>query len=155
MTLLPPSLPIPLETLREVVENTLPYVRKLGVKLLKAEPGYAELLLPFDMTNTNHIQTLHAGAIYTFAETVGGVALLTTGFLDGTLVVKKGEIHYLKGVREDLYGYGKVTEEKLGEWKAIYEREKKVEMPIEVKMSSSGGTEMARATLYYYMKARS
>lgn len=142
------------ENARLAIEEALPYVRKLGVKLQRFDPFAVELLLPFDIGNTNHLGTAHAGALYTFAETVGGAFLLSTGIVEGILAVRQGAIEYLKPVSSDLIGKAAATREEVLRWYETYKNTGRVDMPlkIELVLLPSLAT-AARAEILYVMKA--
>lgn len=141
------------ENARIAIEEALPYVRKLGVKLRTFLPFQVELLLPFDPSNTNHLGTAHAGALYTFAETVGGAFLLSTGIVEGILAVKRGSIEYLKPVTADLLGRAAVGEREVRAWHEQYRKEGRVEMPLTLELILLPDTLAARAEILYIMKA--
>jgi thioesterase domain-containing protein len=140
------------ENARLAIESALPYVRKLGVQLVRFEPFKVELLLPFDLSNTNHLGTLHAGALYTFAETVGGAFLLSTGIVEGILAVRRGSIEYLKPVMEDLYGRAVAGEEEVKGWLERYRKEGRVEMPLVIELNLPSSVTAVRAEILYVMK---
>ncbi len=73
----------------------LPFVEKVGIK--RNDNNLLELL--FDETVQNHVQTIHAGAQYTLAETASG-EILQTEFpeLVGTVVpvLRESQVKYKK-----------------------------------------------------------
>jgi thioesterase domain-containing protein len=141
------------ETARLTIESALPYVKKLGVKLLRFEPYRVELILPFDLSNTNHLGALHAGALYTFAETVGGAFLLSTGIVEGVLVVRRGAIEYFKPVTGDLLGRAVAEEKEVKGWLDRFHHDQRVEMPLKIELLIPPSTPAALAEILYYMKA--
>ncbi|MBI3071148.1 MAG: YiiD C-terminal domain-containing protein [Deltaproteobacteria bacterium] len=92
-----------LATVQSMMEGGLPYVKKLGVKLEEGGGNRAFLRLPWDPTNTNHVGTLHAGALFTFAETAGGAGILFSFDLSKVrLLAKQATIEYKRLVTGDV-----------------------------------------------------
>ncbi len=51
-----------------------PYAETLGMRLMKVEPGYAELEMPLDERHRNTIGTVHGGVYASLADTALGIA---------------------------------------------------------------------------------
>jgi len=62
---------------RQMVEEGIPGVKAMGLKVLEMEPRRVKLLMPLK-GNENHIGTMYAAAIFTIAEVPGGALHLTT-----------------------------------------------------------------------------
>ena len=62
---------------RQMVEEGIPGVKAMGLKVLEMEPRRVRLLMPIK-GNENHIGTMYAAAIFAIAEMPGGALHLTT-----------------------------------------------------------------------------
>jgi len=81
----------------------IPFVQKVG--LTRSPEGH--LSLPMDKSNENHIQTVHASAQFTLAETLSGEALQKMfPYLVGHVVpiLRESEIRFKKPAIGEIYG---------------------------------------------------
>lgn len=74
----------------QAVLDSIPFVAKVGVRCEAFAPGKVALSLPDAKSNQNHAATLHAGALFTLAETAGSAALATHPDLQGYQLMAKG-----------------------------------------------------------------
>jgi acyl-coenzyme A thioesterase PaaI-like protein len=65
------------ETVKELVENKIGFLERMGLTVLELTPGYVKLMAPLK-GNENHIGGMYAGAMFTLAEIPGGVLILTS-----------------------------------------------------------------------------
>ncbi len=87
--------------LEKGLHEMLPLVKALNIRVEEGRPGYVKVSMSRSPVVVNHFGAFHAGALYTFAETVGGAAVTATFNLDGhTLINKRGEIKYRKMVSQ-------------------------------------------------------
>ena len=54
-----------------LLEESIPIVKKMGLKVLDFADGYAKLMLPLEK-NVNHIGIIYAGSLFTLGEMAGG-----------------------------------------------------------------------------------
>ncbi len=66
------------ENVKMILEQMIPYVKKTGVKVESLEKGSVKLAMPHDKTNYNPMGILHAGSVFTLAETTAAALCLTT-----------------------------------------------------------------------------
>lgn len=64
------------ETLRAQFAAAVPFARHAGVEIVEIGDGFARTQLTQTEQLSNHIGSLHAGAIFTLAETASGAAML-------------------------------------------------------------------------------
>lgn len=87
----------------------IPFVQKVG--LSRNRDGY--LTLPMDKSNENHIQTVHASAQFTLAETLSGEALQKMfPHLVGQVVpiLRESEIKFKKAATGEIYGLAHIDD---------------------------------------------
>jgi uncharacterized protein (TIGR00369 family) len=59
-----------------MAQSTVPYAAHTGVDLVEVKPGVAIAVLDQRDEVTNHIGTMHAGALFTLGETASGGAMV-------------------------------------------------------------------------------
>jgi uncharacterized protein (TIGR00369 family) len=65
-----------LEFLRAQFAQAVPFARHAGVEIVEIADGFACTRLTQSEQSSNHIGSIHAGAIFTLAETASGAAML-------------------------------------------------------------------------------
>jgi uncharacterized protein (TIGR00369 family) len=91
--------------LKTFIEEQFPFTKKCGIKVVEVSEGRAVVALPPDDTNMNHLGSVHAGALFTLAETTSGVC--TASAVDFTRlvpIVKEGRCKYKKLARGVITG---------------------------------------------------
>jgi uncharacterized protein (TIGR00369 family) len=93
------------DVIRSSMTEAVPFAKYVGVELLEVGDGFARARLVQRRDLSNHISTMHAGALYTLAETASGAAM-TGAFIDmiGSLrpVTAEASIRYLKIARDTI-----------------------------------------------------
>ncbi len=99
------------DVLRSLVSQAIPFLGKVGTRIDHIERGFARVSLPEDPTNTNHVGILHAGALFTLAETAGGVTVMSHEELLGqTFLIKSAEIRYLRRASGEIHAECRIPE---------------------------------------------
>jgi len=91
-----------LDTVRATMPTAVPMVGTLGMEYLELSPDHAVVRLPDDARWHNHVGGLHAGAMFTLAETASGAIVLANyGEMLGevTPLAVEATIRYLKVAR--------------------------------------------------------
>ncbi len=68
---------LPIEDARKLVETTVEFVRRAGLKAPVLERGRVVTTMPIE-GNTNHIGIMYAGALFSVGEVTGGAMFLTS-----------------------------------------------------------------------------
>lgn len=63
------------ETIKAQMAQAVPFAQTTGIALLEVGPGTAVAMLPLRTEVSNHIGSLHAGALFTLGETASGAAM--------------------------------------------------------------------------------
>lgn len=74
----------------QAVLDSIPFVAKVGVRCESFAPGRIALALADQSANHNHAGSLHAGALFTLAETAGSAACATHPDLQSYQLMAKG-----------------------------------------------------------------
>jgi uncharacterized protein (TIGR00369 family) len=87
------------DSLRTQFAQAVPFARYAGVEIVEIADGLARTQLTQSEQLSNHIGSLHAGAIFTLAETASGAAMLGA-FAEVATVIRplatEAKISYLK-----------------------------------------------------------
>lgn len=67
--------PALLQLVRDGMADTVPFARHTGIALDEVADGSAVASLPASAEILNHVATVHAGAMFTLAETASGAAM--------------------------------------------------------------------------------
>ncbi len=87
---------------KSLVENSIAFLKRMGMKVLVMEPNHVEVMAPI-AGNENHLGTVYAGALFSIAEVPGGVLFYTT--FDASRfypIVKDVQIRFLKPATTDV-----------------------------------------------------
>jgi acyl-coenzyme A thioesterase PaaI-like protein len=128
----------------------LPFQKRIG--LSSTEEG--ELCLPADDTLTNHVGTMHAGALFALGEGASGLAILRTvaPALGGTMpVAKNASISYRRPARGRIRARGSVSEE-ASAIKARLDADGKTSFDVAVSLVDDAGVEVATMTVTWHAR---
>ncbi|ADK84172.1 Thioesterase putative [Desulfarculus baarsii DSM 2075] len=140
------------EKLRELLETTVPFVRRAGLKALELAPGRVKLLMPF-AGNENHIGIMYAGALFTLAEVPGGALFLTTFDIEKYYpVVKEINIRFRRPATGDVTIEVAMAQDEIGRINAEVEAGGKSEFILEGQITDGQGQVAAIARGVYQIR---
>jgi len=141
------------EQLEATLHMLLPLVKALSFHVEAGRPGYIKASMPKSPIVINHFGAFHAGALYTFAETVGG-AVVTASFdlTKTTLINKRGEIKYRKMVTEQAVSEAYFSQEDVERIEAEVEKNGKAEFPYTVIVMNQENEVACEVTFDFYMR---
>jgi uncharacterized protein (TIGR00369 family) len=143
-----------LETIKSHLQNSVPFAAHVGIRILSVESGTAEAALDERREVTNHIATIHAGALFTLAEAASGAAMagaLAPMLMQVRPVAATGAIAYLKPARGNLVARARVTRPSdllLGELEASG----KTEFGVAVTIHDAAEVEVATIDIGWHVK---
>ncbi|MCF6203542.1 MAG: DUF4442 domain-containing protein [Methylococcaceae bacterium] len=109
----------------------IPFVKKVGIK--KVENG--NLGLPFSESVHNHLQTIHASAQFSLAETASG-EFLQQSFpeLVGKVipVLRESRIKFKKPAIQSIIAYPEISDEATSNFRAQFSRKGRALIPVKV-----------------------
>ena len=145
----------PFDALKPQLSAVVPFAAYVGVEITEIGEGTATTILTQSQNTSNHIATMHAGALFTLAEAASGAAMAGM-FLERLAglrpVAASSTIHYVKPARGAITAYAKVDGTKPALLTAL-ESEGKVRFPITVRMEDANGREVARMTVDWHVAA--
>lgn len=127
----------------------IPYTLEMGIVIDHAASGDVQMTLPDATANQNMVGIVHAGALYTFGETVAGIA---AGFdtLDKAFpLARSAEIRYLRPARGAIRGLAKVPSNESDRVMRELDRDGRSELRVAVSLEDSGGQTVAEMDVNY------
>ncbi len=142
--------------LAKAMFNMMPFLQKIGIRIVYVEKGRARVELPFDESITNHLGTVHAGALYTIAETGGGLVITSAATsADIWGVAKSGHIKYKKPAKDMIYVEEEVDPDWIAERFNTVLTEGKADIPFTVHVRGENGDIVAEVEFIYHIRKRS
>ena len=139
--------------LTEIIESKIPFVRRMGLKVLEAKPGYVKLTAPL-AGNENHVGTMYAGAQFTLAEIPGGaLALCTFDPARFYPVVKELTLKFRRPATGDLTVEFSISEGEAARITAETEENGKSDYILEGTPKDAGGEAVATSRGTYQLRA--
>ncbi len=131
----------------------IPYTLEMGIVIDHASSADVQMTLPDSTSNQNRVGIVHAGALYTFGETVAGVA---AGFdiLDKAFpLARRGEIRYLRPARGAIQGRASVAPSDSKRVALELDRDGRSELRVAVALLDSSGETVAEMDVDYALRA--
>lgn len=147
----------PYEMIRTHLSTAVPFANTVGVVLGPITDGAATATLEQRKETSNHIQTQHAGAMFTLGEAASGAALagaLAPVLLQSRPVAKDARIAYVKIAKGTLTASA-TTERPGPELLAELGAEGKVVFDVNVDITDAEGDTVAEMTVAWHVKSNS
>jgi acyl-coenzyme A thioesterase PaaI-like protein len=126
----------------------LPFNTRIG---MVAEDGES-LALADDPTLTNHVGTVHAGALFTLGEAASGVAITEAVAALGAMPIAKGAtIAYRRPAKGRVRARGRIVEE-LEAIRARLRTDGKTAFDVAVSITDAEGVEVATMTVTWHLR---
>jgi acyl-coenzyme A thioesterase PaaI-like protein len=141
------------ENLRAVVEDGIPFLQKVVVKVEAIDPARVRLRFPYDRTNDNYVGLTHAGAIFTFGETcAGGAAGAAFDVARTRLLARRATIEYRRPVSGELAATVEISPDQAAAAEHAIGRDGTAIVPVSVVMVDAGGETVAEMTVEYHLR---
>ena len=102
----------PFDMIKEQLGAVVPFQNHVGVRLLDLSDGTASATLEQSKETSNHIQTQHAGAMFTLGEAASGAAMagaMAPVIMTVRPVAKDARIAYVKIAKGTLTAHAKTS----------------------------------------------
>lgn len=145
----------PYDMIRAHLSQAVPFANTVGVVLGAIGDGTAEASLDQRKETSNHIDTQHAGAMFTLGEAASGAALagaLAPVLLNCRPVAKDARIAYVKIAKGTLHATAK-TSRPGGELLAELKAEGKVVFDVNVDIRDAGGDTVVEMVVAWHVRA--
>lgn len=142
------------DAVRNGLQQAIPYNNHLGLEYLEVGDGRGVVRLPDDAALHNHVGSQHAGALFSAAEAASGGAFVGAfvEHMAGLVpLARSAEINYLKLARGPIDATATLSEDR----SALVERlesDGKVEFPVTVELTDSGGQKVAEMTVNWHVR---
>ena len=136
--------------LMNVIE--LPFVKKVGVQ----NGNDGKLMLPFKEDLCNHIQTIHAAAQFTLAETSSGEILqeLFPDLADKVIpVLRDSQIKFRKPAKSIIYAFPSVSGESRSKFEEQFNRNGRGFISVDVEVKDSEGVVTCTGTFTWFVQS--
>ena len=127
----------------------IPYTRELGFTIERAEAGVVHMTLPDARATRNLAGTVHAGALYTFGETVAGVAAGLETLDKAFPFARRVEIRYRRPARGAVHGKARVEPRDIERVLRELARERRSELSVRVELTGADGETVAEMDVDY------
>jgi len=130
----------------------IPFVEKVGI----TQNSQGRLALPFDEANHNHLQTLHASAQFTLAETASG-EILQQLFPDlaGKVipVLRDSQIKFKKPATQAVYARPTVSDEDIEKFRSQFEKKGRASLSVKVDIHDGDETLTCTGSFNWFVQA--
>ena len=143
----------PYDMIRQHLSQAVPFANHVGVHLLEIGDGVASAELDQRAEVSNHIQSMHAGAMFTLGEAASGAALAGAfgpAILQMRPVAATAGIVFKKVAKGKLTAHARATMTGADLLAAI-EAEGKVAFDIHVDVQDSAGDSVVEMTVNWYV----
>jgi uncharacterized protein (TIGR00369 family) len=132
---------------KQLIEEQIPFVKKTGVLVDELTATRVRLRLPHDPTNLSPMGTLHAGAIFTLAETCAGALGVMALGARAMVVAKGAEVRFRRPGKSELQAAAQLTPVDTQRALDSLAREGKLDVPITVEIVDAHKEPIATATV--------
>ncbi len=136
--------------------QAIPFNIHIGLQVEELGPGFGRVVLPEGPATANHVQSQHAGALFTAGEAASGAAFISAfaeRMGDITPLAEKADIAYLKIARGDITATGTFAQDPDKLFEEL-DREGRVRFPISVELADPDGQLVAEMTVHWYVRAK-
>jgi acyl-coenzyme A thioesterase PaaI-like protein len=135
-------------TIGSVMEQ-IPYTRDLGLVIERVADGEVHVTLPDRSVTRNLAGTVHAGALFTFGETVAGLAAGVRTFEHAFPFARRAEIIYRRPAQGAVHGRARVEEAEVERVLAEIKGEGRSQLTVSVVLETPGGEAIAEMDVHY------
>jgi len=130
----------------------IPYTCELGLTLDGAEGGEVRMTLPDGDSNRNMAGTVHAGLLYTFGETLAGVAAGLETLEHAFPFARRAEVRYLRPARGAVHGSATVEPAETRRVLDELAREGRSELTVRARLMGDDGEVVAELDVDYALR---
>ncbi len=145
----------PFDMIKSHLDMAVPFATHVGIKLLEIGDGTASAELEQRDEISNHIQSMHAGAMFTLGEAASGAAMagaLAPVILDMRPVAATAEIAFKKIAKGTLTAHAKTSQDGATLMQALKD-EGKVAFDVTVDIQDAEGDTVVVMTVNWYVSA--
>lgn len=144
----------PFEAVKDQLSKMVPFAQHTGVEIEEITADHGICTLDQRPEVENHIQSMHAGALFVLGEQASGAAF-AGAFLDRMMTVRpvaaKADIQYLKVAKGKITARAAVREAASGLTRQLDEVGK-VQFAVDVSLTDEEGTEVATMSVDWHVR---
>lgn len=139
----------------KAVLDTIPYVVWHEIDVLEEGASGTKMRLGFRPDVLNYVGTMHAGALYTLAETVAGVAADGAAQSVGAyILLRDAQVKYTRRADTDVVASASVEAAAMDETRAQFESNARADMSVEVNIADKDNETVFEGTFNYALRPR-
>ncbi|WP_094712628.1 PaaI family thioesterase [Hahella sp. CCB-MM4] len=140
-------------TLNKIISFAIPFAGRAGFEVTELRRGHLKAKIPLK-GNTNHINSMYAGALFTLAEIPGGVMAIYEFGADYYPVLKEMSIKFYVPVKSDSCVEFDMSEEEMKRILAGAEEDGKCDYTLSGKVYDAQGQLVAETQNYYQLRKK-
>lgn len=144
----------PFDMVKQQLATTVPFAKTTGVVIDELSADGATCHLDQRPEVENHIQSMHAGALFVLGEQASGAAF-AGAFLDRMMTVRpvaaEATIKYMKIAKGTITAHAKLDGD-AEELKAKLDEDGKVRFPVDVVLKNSEGLDVCQMVVDWHLK---
>ena len=136
--------------------QAIPFNLHIGLRVEEIGPGFGRVVLPEGASTMNHVQSQHAGALFTAGEAASGAAFISVfaeRMADVTPLAQNAQISYTKIARGDITATGRFERDPQ-EIFAELDREGRVRFPIAVTLTDAEQNVVCEMSVEWYVRTK-
>ncbi|MBT4520357.1 MAG: DUF4442 domain-containing protein [Halieaceae bacterium] len=135
--------------------DTIAYVAWHGISVREQREGWVQVVLPARDDLVNYVGTGHAGALYTLAETAGGVAADSLAqTLNAFILLRQASVKYTRRAVGELLATGEVDEHSSVTAKAQFADEGRADLVVRVVIHDTESKPVFEGSFDYALRPR-
>ncbi len=144
------------DLIKAQLTQSVPFAQHVGVALEEVGAGTATALLPSQPHLLNHIQTQHAGALFSAGETASGAAVVgafAERMFEIRPIATEATIRYVKKAVGPIRASAQ-TDKPVAELTTLLDEHKRVGFQVAVTLRDESGTTVAEMTVGWLVSQR-
>jgi uncharacterized protein (TIGR00369 family) len=134
---------------------SIPYLAPLNVELVESGSEEVTVRVPFRREVRNYVGTVHAGALFTVAETAAGVAAYLIIPDEGAIALLRGaNIRYTRRAEGDITATARIAKGQAEGARAAFETDQRANAEVEVTIVDPEGETVFEGTFDYALRRR-
>jgi len=136
--------------------NLYPPFLGAGIRIKKISPQINDILIELKrhFWNRNYVNTHYGGSLYSMCDPFYMLILMNNIGRGYIVWDKEATIRFKKAVKDPVYAYFSISEEKLNEIRSRVDKEGKIEFVLTVEVKTKDGTIIAEVDKLLYVKKK-
>lgn len=133
----------------------IPFLGPLRVEAEIEADGAVRVRMPFTEAVANYVGIVHAGALFTLAETAAGAAAhALVADLDGFVLLRGAEVRYTRRAEGDTAATARVASGQAAAARTAFQTERRADVAVEVMVAARDGATVFEGRFDYALRPR-